>query len=342
MPSGRKERILAAVVELYNETGEPVGSKRLMEVLPDEVSSATIRNEMAQLAEQGYLEQPHTSSGRIPSPLGYRYYIDHLLPLRELPEDQRRRLAEELSRRAREPERLLENAGKLLAELTACTALCVPAAGAEIRIKRVEIAPLGRCMAMLALLATNGTVKSKVVRSDAELGPETLEAFSQLVAEHMIGRSLESFTPAGIQSLAARAGPHMLALAPLLIGTAELAEEIASRELLVGEHNLFHHKQLEPNAAALLQYLQNASFKQQFGALSPAQVKVLLGAESPQSQLPELRSVTVLVSPYAIGGDTGGLLGIVGPLRMDYAKIIPGLRFVAAILGDMLTRGLEE
>ena len=102
-PSGRKQRILAAIVELYNETGEPVGSKRLMELLPDEVSSATIRNEMAQLAEQGFLEQPHTSAGRIPSPLGYRYYIDHLLPLRELSEEQRTRLEAELRERAREP-----------------------------------------------------------------------------------------------------------------------------------------------------------------------------------------------------------------------------------------------
>ena len=337
MNSQRKQRILAAIVELYNETGEPVGSKRLMERLPDEVSSATIRNEMAQLAEQGFLEQPYTSAGRIPSPMGYRYYIDNLLPLRELPEEERSRLEEELRHRAREPELLLENAGKLLAELTTCAALCIPAAGTEIRVKRIEIAPLGRYMAMLALQASNGAVKSKIVRTEVELTPLALEAFADLAREKIIGAQLDSFTQAGIQSLAAQAGPQFLAVAPLLIGVVELAEEAGSREVLVGEHNLFHYPQLEPNATALLQYLQNASFKQHFMGLSPTQVKVILGSESALSP-----GITVLVSPYAIGGDIGGLLGIIGPQRLDYAKIIPGLRFIAALLGNMLTRGLDE
>ena len=329
-PSQRKQRILAAVVELYNATGEPVGSKRLMEVLPDEVSSATIRNEMAQLSEAGFLEQPHTSAGRIPSAMGYHYYIDNLLPLRELPREERARLESELRERAREPERLLENAGKLLAELSACAALCVPATGAEIRVKRIEIAPLSRSMAMLALQASNGAVKSKIVRAEVELTPQALEAFVHITREHITGRRLDSFTQAGIQSLAARAGTHLLAVAPLLIAAAELAEETGSREVLVGEHHLPQHPH------NLQQYLQGETFQQHLQSLSPTQVKVLLGEHAPGP------GVTMLVSPYLIGENTGGMLGIIGPQRLDYAKIIPGLRFIAALLGNMLTRGLDE
>ena len=322
-PSQRKQRILAAVVELYNETGEPVGSKRLMEVLPDDVSSATIRNEMAQLAELGYLEQPHTSAGRIPSPMGYRYYIDHLLPHRELPAGERERLEAELRERAREPERLLENAGKLLADLTACTALCVPAAGAEVRVKRIEIAPLGRTMAMLALLTSGGAVKSKVVRTHTEITPEALEVFVRLVKETLLGAPLDFFTQAGLQSLAARAGSQFLAIAPLLAGIAELAEDLRSAEMLVGNPS----PQWEQNAGTLLQHLQSQA---------PHSLKVLLGAEV--AQAPALRDVTLVVTPYAIGQNHGGLLGIIGPLRMDYARAIPGLRFIAAILGKMLSQ----
>jgi len=324
-PSQRKQRILAAVVELYSATGEPVGSKRLMEVLPDDISSATIRNEMAQLAELGYLEQPHTSAGRIPSPLGYRYYIDNLLPLRELPAGERERLEAELRHRAREPERLLENAGKLLAELTACTALCVPAAGAEIRVRRVEIAPLGRYMAMLALLTTGGAVKSKVVRTHTEITPEALEVYARLVQESLVGAPLDFFTQAGLQSLAARAGPQFLAIAPLLAGVAELAEDLRSGEVLVGKPKLAQPPPWDHSAEALLQHLQSQS---------PQHLKVLLGAEVAQG----LRNVTLVVTPYAIGQSHGGLLGIVGPLRMDYSRAIPGLRFIAAILGKMLSQ----
>ena len=328
-PSQRKQRILAAVVELYNATGEPVGSKRLMEVLPDDISSATIRNEMAQLAELGFLEQPHTSAGRIPSPMGYRYYIDHLLPLRELPAGERERLEAELRHRAREPERLLENAGRLLAELTACTALCVPAAGAEIRVKRIEIAPLGRFMAMLALLTTGGAVKSKVIRAQTELTPEALEVFVRLAKEALIGAPLDFFTQAGLQSLAARAGTQFLAIAPLLAGVAELAEEVRAGEMLVGQPAFAQPPQWEHSAEALLRHLQ---------AQAPQHLKVLLGAEVAQG----LRNVTLVVTPYAIGQNHGGLLGIIGPLRMDYASAIPGLRFIAAILGKMLGEGMEN
>jgi len=324
MTSHRKQRILAAVVELYNETGEPVGSKRLMELLPDDVSSATIRNEMAQLVEAGYLEQPHTSAGRIPSPQGYRYYIDHLLPQRELLPEERARLESQLRDRAREPERLLENAGKLLAELTACAALCVPAAGVEVRVKRVEIAPLSRTMAMLALQASNGAVKSRVVRCESELTPAVLDIFTNIVREHMLGRRLDAFTQAGVQSLVAMAGVHLLAVAPLLICAAELADEAATREVVVGQHHL-------PPQLNVQQITQHAA------QLLPAQVTVLLGGEGPLQP-----GTTMLVSPYAIGGDMGGVLGVVGTQRMDYAKIIPGLQFIAALLGDMLTGGLDE
>ncbi|MCL2494687.1 MAG: heat-inducible transcriptional repressor HrcA [Oscillospiraceae bacterium] len=335
-PSLRKQRILAAVVELYNATGEPVGSKRLMEVLPDDISSATIRNEMAQLAELGFLEQPHTSAGRIPSPMGYRYYIDNLLPHRELPSVERARLESELRERAREPERLLENAGKLLAELTACTALCVPATGAQVRVKRIEIAPLGRSMAMLALLTTGGAVKSKVIRSQAELTPEALEVFVRLAKDALIGAPLDFFTQAGIQSLAARAGAQFLAVAPLLAGIAELAEDLRAGEMLVGMPGLAQQPQWEQGAQALLQHLQSQV---------PQSLKVLLGAEvahgAQAAQAPDLRNVTLVVTPYAIGQQHGGLLGIIGPLRMDYARAIPGLRFIASILGKMLSQ-LDE
>ncbi|MCL1952890.1 MAG: hypothetical protein FWF60_08700, partial [Oscillospiraceae bacterium] len=132
---------------------------------------------------------------------------------------------------------------------------------------------------------------------------------------------------AGLQSLAARAGPQFLAVAPLLAGVAELAEDLRTGEMLVGQPKLAQQPPWEQGAEALLRHLQ---------AQAPRGLKVLLGAEV--AQAPALRDVTLVVTPYAIGESRGGLLGILGPLRMDYARAIPGLRFIAAILGNMLSQ----
>jgi len=192
-------------------------------------------------------------------------------------------------------------------------------------------------MAMLALLTSGGAVKSKVVRTHTEITPEALEVFVRLVKETLLGAPLDFFTQAGLQSLAARAGSQFLAVAPLLAGVAELAEDLRSAEMLVGKPGLGQHPAWEHGAETLLRHLQSQA---------PHSLKVLLGAEvalsADAAQAPGLRDVTLVVAPYAIGQDHGGLLGIIGPLRMDYANAIPGLRFIAAILGKMLSDGMEN
>ena len=334
--SERKRRILFAIVELYNRTGEPVGSKRLMELLPDAVSSATIRSEMAQLAELGYLEQPHTSAGRAPSPLAYRFYIDGLLPMRELHPERRRELENKLRERAREPERLLENAGKILSELTDCTALCVAHGGADARLRRLEMAPVGRRMAMVALLSDRGVVKSRIIRAECDLGPETREVFVNLVRAELIGRPLREINRASMQSLAAKAGEQMLPMMTLLAAVSELAREAAEQELLVGDTGHAPRQELERSAALLLRQLLESPAQKPTG-----NVGVVLGAEAPEPSA-ALREMSLIASPYSIGGAACGLLGVLGPLRLDYASVIPSLRFVTELVGALLSQSIEE
>jgi heat-inducible transcriptional repressor len=193
---------------------------------------------------------------------------------------------------------------------------------------------------MLALLTSNGAVKSRVIRLGTHLSPQALEAFSALAREHLVGTNLELFTQPFLQSIAAKAGTELLSVAPLLVGVAELAREAAGREVLVGESHLYHHPQLESQAALVLDYLQRTCLAQFIPTDSQANVRVLLGSES--FPLPGLHNITMMIAPYAIGQTQGGALGVIGPLRMDYAKVIPGLRFIAELLGRMLTQGLEE
>ena len=334
--SERKRRILFAIVEFYNRTGEPVGSKRLMELLPDAVSSATIRSEMAQLAELGYLEQPHTSAGRAPSPLAYRFYIDGLLPVRELHPERRRELERKLRERAREPELLLESAGKILAEMTDCTALCVANGGADVKLRRLEMAPIGRRMAMVALLSDRGVVKSRILHAECDFTPESREVFANLVGANLIGRPLCEINRATMQSLAAKAGEQMLPMMTLLAAVAELAREAAERELLVGDTGRAPRQELERSAALLLRQLLKAPAQRPAGDVS-----VALGAEIPEPGA-ALREMSLIASPYGIGGAACGLLGVLGPLRLDYASVIPSLRFMTELVGVLLKQSVEE
>ncbi|MDR1465158.1 MAG: heat-inducible transcriptional repressor HrcA [Oscillospiraceae bacterium] len=341
--SDRKRRILLTLVEQYIQTGEPVGSKALAERLPDHPSSATIRNEMAQLTELGYLDQPHTSAGRVPSPKGYRFYVDALSPEQALSFAQRARLEAELRGRAREPERLLESAGKLLAEITACAALCVSPGGADTRIRRVEMAPVGVRMAMVALLTSCGTVKSKILRTDSECTPVIRETFYRMAEEHLLGLPLEDCTLPAMQSLAARAGSEMLAMFSLLAAVAELAAEAAGAELLLdGQSNLYQHRELESDATQLLSLLRDAdAVRQLLGHTAAGGLHVILGREPPM-EAPAMQNASMILAPYRIGQEQSGLLGVVGPLRVDYARLIPSVRCLTEMVGQLMSQALEE
>ena len=167
--SERKQKILALIVESYIATGEPVGSKTLQNTMGNSVSSATIRNDMADLVELGYLIQPHTSAGRAPSQAGYRYYVDNLMTKYELGHEEQERIKTWLQGYSGEPDQLLEKAGSILSELTNCVAVSSSPSDSEALIKRVELVPLSSKTAMVVLLATSGILKSMVVRTESEI-----------------------------------------------------------------------------------------------------------------------------------------------------------------------------
>ncbi len=154
--SERKKQILAAVVEQYIKTGEPVGSKGLISSTGMSVSSATIRNEMSDLAAMGYLEQPHTSAGRIPSQMGYRYYVDHLMKNREIDEINKRIIEAGISSAVGDPERLIARASEVLADLTKCACVSSTPGGDAVIIRKIELVRVGIHSAMLVLLPSNG------------------------------------------------------------------------------------------------------------------------------------------------------------------------------------------
>lgn len=336
--SERKRKILAAVVELYIKTGEPVGSKALCELPELSVSSATIRNEMSELAEMGLLEQPHTSAGRIPSQEGYRYYIDHLMGRHELTADQRRRMDSLFTLNPGDPEKVLGQAGEVLADLTNCAAVSTTPADAQASIKRVELVPVSSSTAMIVLLTTSGILKSGLCRTMVPIDERFRTSFANIAEQHFIGCPVSELTLPQIQTLAASLGEHALTMSPALITLAQLAREAAQAEILLdGQTNLLSYDGRGAEVREALEFLRDTGPLGQLIGSGGDRMQVFIGSENVFRQL---RHFSMILAPYKLAGRTGGTIGIIGPTRMDYASLIPHIEYLSAIVGKLLSEAL--
>lgn len=337
--SDRKQKILAAVVEQYIRTGDPIGSKSLMEILPMKVSSATIRNEMAELSSMGLLEQPHTSAGRIPSHAGYRYYIDHLMGKRELDEDSRRKIESAIQGNG-DPEQLLSKAGEVLAELTNCAAVSTTPAGESTRIRRIEMVPVGTRTAMLVLLTSTGILKSRFCRSDYPITVPMLEHFYNVTSSDLVGKPLNEVNITTMQTLAASVGADAFAMLPFLAAIAELAKDAAQTDIrLDGQTNLLGYRELEENAYELMEFLRNGEPLNALLSANRDDVHVLIGKENKYRQL---EHSSLILARYNVGNEESGTIGVIGPTRLDYAKLIPSVRYLTDLVGRLLTQSMDE
>lgn len=337
----RKEMILAAIVEQYIKTGEPIGSKYLMTALPISVSSATIRNEMSELAEMGYLDQPHTSAGRIPSQLGYRYYIDNLMNKCELDEDERQMVKGELQRCAGNPEKLLSKAGELLAKITNCAALATTPTDEGALVKRIEIVPVGTKIAMIVLMTSSGIIKNGICRTDTEITDTMIENFHQITANTFIGKPVSDIGTVMIQTLVASLGANALAMSPLFVLLADLASQAVQAEIhLEGEQNLLHHREFDNSVFEMMQFLdQSDKLERAVSESKNNSLSIKIGSENMYRQL---ENTSMIVARYNIQGHDGGAIGIIGPTRLNYAKLIPSIEYLTGLVSEMLTDTFEE
>lgn len=339
--SERRERILAAVVERYIATGEPVGSKTLLDYLRIPVSSATIRNEMAELSRLGFLEQPHTSAGRIPSEMGYRYYVDRLMNRYELPLNEKRLIEARLSTAGGDPQQILEQAGQVLAELTNCAVVSTTPCDDHAVIRRVELVPIGTRTVMMVMLSSSGIVKSRVCRLDCEINLELIETFYNIVSHHFIGKSADEVSIALIQTLALSLGSKSLQMTPLLVTLSDLAQLTEQTQLLLeGQSNLLNYTDYS-NAYELMEFLRQS---QPLASLimhrkTDGDANVLIGKEN---QFRELQDSSVIYSHYSVSGKESGALGLIGPTRIDYARLIPSLKYLTEIVGNIMSDTLED
>ncbi len=329
----RKLKILAAVVDEYIRTGEPVGSKVIASMPDIKVSSATIRNDMAMLEQLGLLEQPHTSAGRVPTFNGYKLYIDKLMTPESLSEDERIMLDTMLGDDTLSEDELMQNAASALAELTQCAAIAANTAASFSVISKVEVIPTGKRLYVILLITSNGNIKNKACRLQFDLTDEQLDFFTSYMQENLQGVAIESLSEDKMQELVTALGAYMVSLSPLLQSVFELSADLKKQDVVIsGERNLVSRADLDKND--IVRFFEK---KNDLSALLDASfsgIQVMFGKENGEFII---GNSSMVMANIKKGNREAGSLGIIGPMRIDYAKIIPYVEYLTQRISNMIT-----
>ncbi|MGN0613984.1 MAG: heat-inducible transcriptional repressor HrcA [Porcipelethomonas sp.] len=334
----RKLKILAAVIDQYIMTGEPVGSKAIASLPDINVSAATVRNDMAMLEQLGYLEQPHTSAGRVPTFSGYRLYIDKIMKTGSLPPEEVERLDKMLEDNGAVTEELvIQSAATALAELTQCAVVTSNSAPKFSVISKVEVIPTGKRLYVILLITSNGSIKNKACRLEFDLTSEQLEFFTNYMAENLQGISISDLSDDMLNKLVEALGTYMLTLSPLVQGVYELSKDLLHKELTIrGERNLLSCNELDK--MEIIKLMDKPSELEELLNDSFSGINVIFSEENDSFVI---GNSSMIVSNYQKDNKTAGSLGIIGPVRLDYAKIIPYIEYFTNKISDLIS-GTEE
>ncbi|MBQ4564858.1 MAG: heat-inducible transcription repressor HrcA [Oscillospiraceae bacterium] len=334
--SERKQKILKAIVDLYIRTAEPVGSKTIAQLPDMDFSSATIRNEMAELTNLGFLEQPHTSAGRIPSPTGYRFYIDRLMQDYRLSVDETQSINQAMELRMQEFDRVMSKVGKLVSQLTDLPAYAMTARTGNVTVRRFEVLPADRGSFILVVMTSDETVKNKLIKLPLHVTETDLKLLSAVLNASLTEIPAEQFTPELLDRVSRSAGAAA-GLIPIIVDYAvHVLEECGKSQVyLTGQNRLLGHPEYQDlgRAREILGALDEDTISNLPAKLDPnSSMQILVG---PENVAQELKDTSVVVTRFDIGDGMQGMIGVVGPQRMDYAQITARLSYFAEGLGRM-------
>ena len=336
----RKRKILRAVVEQYVKTAEPVGSKAVAAHLGSSISSATIRNEMAELEILGLLEQPHTSAGRVPSSHGYRIYVNELMRRHRLSGDDEREIDSALHDKAAGKTRLLEEAGEIASRLTAYPAYATASTTGVLSIARFDFIYVDASTFIIVTLMNNDTVKNKLVHMVTPIDPAILTKLGAVFNASFTGIPEERITPALITSTERAVGDTTGIVAIIAGFVIELLFEAkAGQTKVAGTMSLLSQPEYKDvdKARQLISYLSDDKELARLPSPSAAgEIKITIG---PENLAEELKDSSVMAVRYDAGGDMQGLIGVVGPTRMEYSKVAARLSYIAQGLSWLLAGG---
>jgi len=334
----RKFRILQAIIDDYILTAIPVGSRTISKKYEMGLSSATIRNEMSDLEELGYLDQPHVSAGRIPSAKAYRLYVDQLLQAGKIRSDDVDSIRTHFSDRTGKMEDVINRAAQVLSSVTHYTSLVMSPKGGEMTIRNLQLVPVNNSSALLVIVTDSGIVRDSVIHVDSELDADALYAISRMLTERLAGRTLGE-TQELLKSMGREFAEKRAVLGSISELVADVENQHAKAKLAFGgtsnilnfpEYNDVEKARtflsLLETKDALLQLLeqhQNVAFTVRIG---------------PETGVPELKDCSLVTATYSLGDHTHGTIGVIGPTRMQYGRVLN----VLSVMGEQLTRLLTQ
>ena len=333
--SERKKQILKAIIGDYIRTAEPVGSKALTEGHALPFSSATIRNEMSELEEMGFLEKPHTSAGRIPSPQGYRLYVDELMEQPAETPDDAAPLQSILQTKVRELDHLIREAGKLISSLTNYASVAITPAMTQASIRQFEIIAIDKMNFVIVVVTDSGSVKNKMVRTMTDVTKDEAELLTYVLNQTLTGLPLSHITAERFDIVRRAAGLTAL-LAPVAEYVAELIEELGDQKVFLdGTNKLLRFPEYKDlhKAQALLDYMEDDSRHLLPTTRKIDGIQFFIGPENGENPLSD---TSAIYAKYDIGKIGQGAIGIVGPTRMDYAKLYAQLSRFAKGLNQLI------
>ena len=335
----RKKKVLRSIVDLYIRTAEPVGSKAIAELPDMNYSSATIRNEMAELTTMGYLEQPHTSAGRIPSAAGYRLYVDELMLGYRLSMDETHSINTAIEEKMQQVDRMMEKVAKLVSQATDLPAISMASRSNTASVKRFDLIQAGEGSFILVVMLSTDVVVNKLIKLPLNVLDSDLKVLGALLNATMTGIPAEDFTADLLEKVMRSAGAAA-SLVPVIVEftTDTLRRQSSTNMAIAGQMRLLGQPEYRDvdKAQRVLTTLDEEALGN-LPAIMQNQngTQVLVG---PENVAQELKDTSVVMTKFDIGDGMQGMIGVVGPTRMDYAKVTARLSYFAESLSKMFSK----
>ena len=333
----RKKQILRAIVDSYIRTAEPVGSKTISQLPGMDFSPATIRNEMADLTSMGLLEQPHTSAGRVPSAAGYRLYVDELMQGYRLSMDETKTINQAMEVKMQEVDKMISQVGKLVSKMTDLPAYAVAARSSQRTVKRFDLILAEAGSFILVVMLSDNQVQNKLIRLPLDVSQEDLRLLSAVLNASLTELTADEITPELLAKVT-RSAAGAASLVPVIVDyTVELLKKTHSEVYMTGQAKLLGQPEYHDveKAQEVLTSLDEDVISNLPATLSSGTTQILVG---PENVAKELKDSSVVITKFDIGDGMQGMIGVVGPTRMDYAKITARLSYFAENLGRMFAK----
>ncbi len=334
----RKKSVLHAIIKDYISTGEPVGSRVVAKKYDLGVSPATIRNEMSDLEELGYIEQPHTSAGRMPSEKGYRYYVDNLMEKEKLTSKEEEYIHYGLMEQINEMDSFMRKCCQMLSKITNYAALVFIPREESGRLEKLQLIPVDNNQLLVVVISHTGVLRHRLIRLPERLSPTAISRLESMLQARLKDIEMEKLDKNLLIEAFAAANRRQEGFSHLLeFMDKNFLQQDGEKVFFSGALNILSHPEFkDPDKLrdVLSVFEEDFQVKNLLAAAEGKGVKIVIGSEILKE---EMKNCSMIVSPYELEGEKGGTIGVLGPIRMSYPKTVSFVEYIARELSQLMT-----